>query len=89
MRSRLALPQSPPPRLPTSTDLGLELDNMARFLSLAVQHKQKIGFKGTLLLEPKPQEPTKHQVGAAAGAGQGRAAGAGVHGALPASGMVV
>jgi xylose isomerase len=25
------------------------------------EHKHKIGFTGTLLLEPKPQEPTKHQ----------------------------
>ncbi|VEB03793.1 xylose isomerase [Klebsiella pneumoniae] len=23
--------------------------------------RHKIGFKGTLLIEPKPQEPTKHQ----------------------------
>ena len=28
---------------------------------MAVEYKKKIGFKGTLLLEPKPQEPTKHQ----------------------------
>jgi len=26
-----------------------------------VDHKHKIGFRGTLLIEPKPQEPTKHQ----------------------------
>ncbi|MEM8632989.1 MAG: xylose isomerase, partial [Pseudomonadota bacterium] len=26
-----------------------------------VDYKQKIGFKGTILVEPKPQEPTKHQ----------------------------
>jgi len=26
-----------------------------------VEHKYKIGFKGTILIEPKPQEPTKHQ----------------------------
>ena len=26
-----------------------------------VEHKHKIGFKGTILIEPKPQEPTKHQ----------------------------
>eukprot|EP00877_Chromochloris_zofingiensis_P006739 jgi/Chrzof1/2318/Cz11g10240.t1 len=44
-----------------NTDLGLELDNMARFLKMAVDYKKKIGFKGALLLEPKPQEPTKHQ----------------------------
>lgn len=28
---------------------------------LVAEHKQQIGFTGTLLLEPKPQEPTKHQ----------------------------
>jgi xylose isomerase len=28
---------------------------------MAAEYKKKIGFKGTLLLEPKPQEPTKHQ----------------------------
>ncbi|KAK9830382.1 hypothetical protein WJX72_011455 [[Myrmecia] bisecta] len=44
-----------------NTDLKLELDNMARFLTLARDHKSRLGFKGTLLLEPKPQEPTKHQ----------------------------
>jgi xylose isomerase len=26
-----------------------------RFLKMAVAYKKKIGFKGTLLLEPKPQ----------------------------------
>ena len=25
------------------------------------EHKHKIGFEGTLLIEPKPMEPTKHQ----------------------------
>jgi xylose isomerase len=34
---------------------------MGRFLQLVVEHKHKIGFKGTILIEPKPQEPTKHQ----------------------------
>jgi xylose isomerase len=33
----------------------------ANFLQAAVDYKKKIGFKGTLLIEPKPQEPTKHQ----------------------------
>jgi xylose isomerase len=28
---------------------------------MVAEHKHKIGFTGTLLLEPKPQEPTKHQ----------------------------
>lgn len=44
-----------------NTDLGQELDHMGRFLSLVVEHKHKIGFKGAILIEPKPQEPTKHQ----------------------------
>ncbi|HVQ23480.1 MAG TPA: xylose isomerase, partial [Candidatus Saccharimonadia bacterium] len=26
-----------------------------------VEHKHKIGFKGDILIEPKPMEPTKHQ----------------------------
>ncbi|HEU4650374.1 MAG TPA: xylose isomerase [Croceibacterium sp.] len=44
-----------------NTDLKRELDNFGRFLSLVVEHKHKIGFKGTILIEPKPHEPTKHQ----------------------------
>ena len=44
-----------------NTDLKRELDNLGRFLSLVVEHKHKIGFTGDLLIEPKPQEPTKHQ----------------------------
>ena len=44
-----------------NTDLARELDNFGRFLSLVVEHKHKIGFTGTLLIEPKPMEPTKHQ----------------------------
>ncbi|MBN1624148.1 MAG: xylose isomerase [Clostridia bacterium] len=44
-----------------NTDMETELDNMARFLSMAYDYKQKIGFKGQLLIEPKPKEPTKHQ----------------------------
>ena len=38
-----------------------ELDQLGRFLTMVVEHKHKIGFKGTILIEPKPQEPTKHQ----------------------------
>ena len=34
---------------------------MGRFLSMVVDYKHKIGFQGTILIEPKPQEPTKHQ----------------------------
>ncbi len=44
-----------------NTDLKRELDQMGRFLSLVVEHKHKIGFDGPILIEPKPQEPTKHQ----------------------------
>jgi len=44
-----------------NTDLAREEAQLARFLTLVAEHKQQIGFSGTLLLEPKPQEPTKHQ----------------------------
>lgn len=44
-----------------NTDLGRELDHMGRFLNMVVEYKHKIGFKGTILVEPKPQEPSKHQ----------------------------
>ncbi|MCR9110046.1 MAG: xylose isomerase [Rhodobacteraceae bacterium] len=44
-----------------NTDLGQELDHMGRFLNMVVDYKHKIGFNGTILVEPKPQEPTKHQ----------------------------
>jgi xylose isomerase len=44
-----------------NTRLRQETDQLARFLHLVVEHKHKIGFGGTLLIEPKPQEPTKHQ----------------------------
>ena len=44
-----------------NTRMRHEADQLARFLHLVVEHKRKIGFKGMLLLEPKPQEPTKHQ----------------------------
>ena len=44
-----------------NTDLKREANQLARFLSMVAEHKHKIGFKGTLLIEPKPCEPTKHQ----------------------------
>ena len=44
-----------------NTNIQLEMDNLSRFLELVVNHKHKIGFKGQILLEPKPHEPTKHQ----------------------------
>ncbi|HGO5815868.1 TPA: xylose isomerase [Mannheimia haemolytica] len=44
-----------------NTDLKREREQIGRFMQLVVEHKHKIGFNGTLLIEPKPQEPTKHQ----------------------------
>ena len=44
-----------------NTDLKREADQAGRFLSMVVEHKHRIGFGGTILIEPKPQEPTKHQ----------------------------
>ncbi len=44
-----------------NTDLRREGAQLARFLHLVAEHKHKIGFEGTLLIEPKPMEPTKHQ----------------------------
>jgi len=44
-----------------NTDMKRELDQMGRFLTMVVEHAEKIGFKGTILIEPKPKEPTKHQ----------------------------
>ena len=44
-----------------NTDLTRELDHLGRFLAMVVDYKHKIGFEGTILVEPKPQEPSKHQ----------------------------
>src|SRR5258708_16549097 len=44
-----------------NTCLKKEEDQLARFLARVAECKERIGFKGTLLIEPKPQEPTKHQ----------------------------
>ena len=44
-----------------NTDLKREQEQLGRFLSMVVEYKHKIGFKGVILVEPKPQEPTKHQ----------------------------
>lgn len=44
-----------------NTDMKRELDHLAIFLEMAVDYKNKIGFKGQLYIEPKPKEPTKHQ----------------------------
>ncbi|SFO84555.1 xylose isomerase [Tranquillimonas alkanivorans] len=44
-----------------NTDLTREAEQMGAFLSKVVDYKHKIGFEGAILIEPKPQEPTKHQ----------------------------
>jgi xylose isomerase len=44
-----------------NTDLKREGEQFGRFLSMVADYKHKIGFKGLLLIEPKPKEPTKHQ----------------------------
>jgi len=44
-----------------NTDLVREDAQLGRFMQLVVEHKHRIGFEGTLLIEPKPHEPTKHQ----------------------------
>jgi xylose isomerase len=44
-----------------NTDLGRERQQAGRFLAMVVDYAHRIGFKGTILIEPKPQEPSKHQ----------------------------
>jgi xylose isomerase len=44
-----------------NTDLRREADQLARFLSMVAEYARDVGFPGQLLIEPKPQEPTKHQ----------------------------
>ncbi len=44
-----------------NTDLKKEREQFARMLAMVVDYKHQIGFKGAILIEPKPQEPTKHQ----------------------------
>ena len=44
-----------------NTDMGLELDNMARLMHMAVDYGRSKGFTGDFYIEPKPKEPTKHQ----------------------------
>lgn len=44
-----------------NTDYQLEQDNFARFLQMAVDYAEEIGYKGQFYIEPKPKEPTKHQ----------------------------
>ena len=44
-----------------NTDMGFELDNMARLMRMAVDYARKKGYTGDFYIEPKPKEPTKHQ----------------------------
>ena len=44
-----------------NTDMKREIDHLARLLHMAVDYKQKIGFKGQFYIEPKPREPSTHQ----------------------------
>ncbi|CAH0528825.1 xylose isomerase [Vibrio hippocampi] len=44
-----------------NTDLRQEREQLGRLMQMVVEHKHKIGFNGSILIEPKPQEPTKHQ----------------------------
>ena len=44
-----------------NTDLARERQQAGRMLQMVVEYKHRIGFQGTILIEPKPQEPTKHQ----------------------------
>jgi len=44
-----------------NTDMKREIDHLAAFMHMAVDHAKEIGFKGQFLFEPKPKEPTKHQ----------------------------
>ena len=44
-----------------NTDMKRELDHLAAFLHMAVEHKKKIGFTGKFFIEPKPREPSTHQ----------------------------
>ena len=44
-----------------NTDLGRERKQAGRMLQMVVDYKHKMGFKGAILIEPKPQEPMKHQ----------------------------
>lgn len=44
-----------------NTDLKRESEQAGRMLAKVIDYKHKIGFEGTILIEPKPQEPTKHQ----------------------------
>ncbi|MDP0495131.1 MAG: xylose isomerase [Verrucomicrobiota bacterium JB024] len=44
-----------------NTDMKRELDHLAAFLHMAIEHADQIGFDGPFYIEPKPREPSTHQ----------------------------
>jgi len=44
-----------------NTDMKREREHFGLFLRKSRDYARKIGFKGPMLIEPKPKEPTKHQ----------------------------
>jgi xylose isomerase len=44
-----------------NTDMKRELENLARFLTMARDYGRENGFAGAFFIEPKPMEPSKHQ----------------------------
>lgn len=38
-----------------------DMSHMAQLYRMAVQYKDKIGYKGQLLIQPKPHDPRRHQ----------------------------
>ncbi len=44
-----------------NTDLKQEREQLASFLHMTADYGKSAGFKGTFLIEPKPQEPASHQ----------------------------
>ena len=44
-----------------NTNVSQELEQLAAFMKAAAAYRKEIGFDGTFLIEPKPQEPAAHQ----------------------------
>ncbi|MGJ8677358.1 MAG: xylose isomerase [Akkermansiaceae bacterium] len=44
-----------------NTDMKRELDHLGRFLHMAVDYADSIGYDGPFYIEPKPREPSTHQ----------------------------
>merc|ERR1711928_49540 len=49
------------PRYANRAAINPELNSLAKFYRMALNYKEKIGFEGQMLIEPKPKEPTRHQ----------------------------